>query len=129
MKPAVATVLCVLCLPACSARVESPAKVDGIEVTDRDRKLARLQFISYCASCHGKYGRGDGPTAKGMIPKPRNWTDTSWQESVTDARLYQVIRDGGAKFGLSPLMAPNPQHGKDPGVLKALVEVVRSFGK
>jgi hypothetical protein len=45
------------------------------------RKLARLQFISYCAAYHGTYGRGHGPTAKNMIPKPGNWTDSSWQES------------------------------------------------
>ena len=63
-----------------------------------------------------------------MIPKPRNWTDTGWQKSVTDERLCQVIRDGGPKFGLSPLMAPNPQHRENPGVLMALVEIVRSFG-
>jgi mono/diheme cytochrome c family protein len=118
-----------LSVPACDRQADvKGSKAVEVTITDKDRKLARLQFLSYCAACHGKYGRGDGPTGKTMIPKPRNWTDTGWQRSVTDERLYQVIRDGGARHGLSPLMAPNPQHGKNPGVLWALVELVRSFG-
>lgn len=113
---------------ACDPRGEVK-EVRAVQVTEKDRKLARLQFMSYCAACHGKYGRGDGPTGKSMIPRPRNWTDAGWQKSVTDERLYEVIRDGGARHGLSPLMQPNPQYGKDPAVLTALVELVRSFAR
>jgi mono/diheme cytochrome c family protein len=29
-------------------------------------------FSRHCAMCHGKEGRGDGPSAKNMVPKPTN---------------------------------------------------------
>jgi mono/diheme cytochrome c family protein len=31
-------------------------------------------FVSYCASCHGPNGRGDGPVAPYLSPKPANLT-------------------------------------------------------
>jgi high-affinity iron transporter len=32
-------------------------------------------FRANCASCHGESGRGNGPLAKGMVPKPANLSD------------------------------------------------------
>ena len=126
MKPTAILLFLLLCTYACDTRIE----VDGqlVQVTAKDRKLARFQFIGYCAGCHGKYGRGDGPTGKNLAKKPRNWTDRSWQKSVTDERLFKVIREGGEAVGLSSLMAKNTEHYDHPGVILALVEIVRRFG-
>jgi ELWxxDGT repeat protein len=102
-------------------------KIDGPRTTKGNRKLAKIHFLTYCVTCHGQSGKGDGPAAIALKPKPRDWTDSKWQASVTDKRILQVVRDGGAAVGLSPLMAPNPMYGKNPAVLKALVEMIRKF--
>ena len=102
---------------------------DSIQITDEHRKLAKEQFRTYCMPCHGENGKGDGPMGIVLKPNPRNWTDKSWQESTTDEQMTQVIRDGGASVGLSPLMAPNPEYRENKEVIAALVEMVRGFGK
>ena len=93
----------------------------------KDFKDARTQLKVYCITCHGAKGKGDGPAAIALNPKPRNWTDPKWHASVTDEKLFKVIKLGGAKNGLSPLMAPNPQYQNQPGVLRALVKLVRGY--
>jgi hypothetical protein len=32
-------------------------------------------FTTVCSSCHGTDGKGDGPAATSLNPKPRNFTD------------------------------------------------------
>lgn len=65
-------------------------------------------FVSRCGACHGKEGRGDGPAAAGFDPKPRNFTDSAWQQSVTDEHIEKIIVYGGAAVGKNPAMPPNP---------------------
>src|SRR6185503_5050018 len=45
---------------------------------------AKEIFKSRCATCHGNEGRGDGPGAIALNPKPRNYHDKDWQAKVTD---------------------------------------------
>jgi cytochrome c5 len=47
-----------------------------------------------CALCHGPEGKGDGPAAAGLNPKPRNHTDGSYMNTRTDEELLEVIRHG-----------------------------------
>ncbi len=118
------------------AKVDPPkGAADGADVnagtttkekyTSADKKAAKLQFKTFCATCHGTTGKGDGPAAAGLDPKPRNWTDSAWQKSTTDERIFQVIKDGGPAVGLSPLMTANPLYQDRPGVIHALVRMVR----
>jgi mono/diheme cytochrome c family protein len=92
-----------------------------------DMKAAKEKFNLLCWTCHGKTGHGDGPAAP-PEPKPRSFGDKDWQASVTDQHLYNVILGGGAAVQKSPLMPPNPDLADKPGVVKALVQIVRSFG-
>lgn len=64
-------------------------------------------YTSRCASCHGEAGRGDGPLAGSLQPRPRSFSDP-WKGDRTEARARAVIREGGAAHGLSPLMPPHP---------------------
>ncbi len=88
---------------------------------------AETIFKSRCSTCHGMNGKGDGPAAITLNPKPRNYTDANWQKSVTDEQIAQTIVKGGAAMGKSPLMAPNPDLADKPAVVDALVKKVRSF--
>ncbi|MBI4878367.1 MAG: c-type cytochrome [Planctomycetes bacterium] len=99
----------------------------GVVITDGDRRSARSHFDEYCSTCHGEGGKGDGPAGIGLKPRPRNWTDREWQESVSDRRIRDVIREGGVPAGLSAEMKPNVEFAEEPGVIAALAEIVRGF--
>jgi len=63
-------------------------------------------YASRCAVCHGPTGRGDGPGARGLVPRPRDFVAKPPDRSP--AELSAIIRDGGARHGLSAAMPPNP---------------------
>lgn len=90
---------------------------------------AQEMFATVCATCHGADGRGDGPAAASLTPKPRNYTDPAWQASVTDEQIRQTILQGGQPLGKSPLMPGQPQLKSEPEVLDGLVQIIRGFGQ
>ncbi len=79
--------------------------------------------------CHGATGRGDGPTAATLNPKPRDFANTEWQKGTTDAQLKMVIVKGGPSTGKSALMPPNPDLEGKPEVVAQLVQIIRGYGK
>ena len=90
-------------------------------------KEAREIFASRCTPCHGPKGAGDGPVSQGLTPKPRAFTDPTWQKAVTDDHIEQVIQYGGAAVGRSPAMPANPDLMSKPEVVKALRMLIRKF--
>ncbi len=98
-------------------------------VTPDARQQAQEIFGTRCAVCHGAEGRGDGPGAAGLTPRPRNYHDVAWQDSVTDQEIETAIVYGGAAVGRSPAMVGNPDLGSKPAVVAALREMIRNFGK
>ena len=100
-----------------------------VSISDQDHKEADAMFLNRCAACHGTNGEGNGPAAAALNPKPRNYHDMAWQTSTTDEEIEKAIVYGGAAVGKSPQMAPNPDLQSKPGVVAALREKVRSFGK
>ena len=99
----------------------------AVKITAADRSEANEMFQTRCAACHGQFGRGDGPGAAGLNPKPRNYADAAWQKVVTDEEIEKAIVYGGAAVGKSPQMVANPDLQAKPGVVAALREKVRSF--
>lgn len=87
---------------------------------------ATALFNSRCAPCHGEHGKGDGPGAVALSPKPRNYSDVAWQGKVTDEDIKKTILYGGAAVGKSPAMPANPDLDGKPE-LDGLVKKVRSF--
>ena len=85
---------------------------------------ARSFFKTRCAACHGTYGRGDGPAAPGLNPRPRDLSDSAWKGDANKQRVLDVIVKGGPGVGLSPLMPAFPDLQSDPGLLAALVTYV-----
>ncbi len=104
-------------------------KPPAVAVTAADRAEAEELFTKRCAACHGTDGSGNGPGAFGLDPKPRNYRDAAWQKTVTDEEIEKVIVYGGAAVGKSAQMVANPDLQAKPGVVAALREKVRSFGR
>jgi mono/diheme cytochrome c family protein len=108
-----------LALAGCPKR-----SANGDDATAR----ARDMFESTCATCHGSAGRGDGPAARALSVRPRDYTDPAWQRTITDAQIRDVIIKGGAGVGKSSLMPANPALLDDPAVVDALIVIIRAFG-
>jgi cytochrome c553 len=111
-------------LISCDKKSEQAPPADSPAVQE-----ARQTFKTFCSTCHGESGKGDGIAAANLNPKPRNYTDKQWQASITDDQIRQIILNGGAAVGKSAVMPPSPQFKDKPEVLDELVRIVRSFGK
>jgi len=61
-------------------------------------------YATYCVSCHGPRGEGDGPASAGLNPKPAHHSDAAYMNPLTDEHLFKVIKEGGPAVGKSPLM-------------------------
>lgn len=59
------------------------------KVAEQGKKLAQVD----CVSCHGANGKGDGPAAAALNPKPADWTSKKVQEE-TDEEIFWKISTG-----------------------------------
>ncbi|MFN8545881.1 MAG: cytochrome c [Candidatus Binatia bacterium] len=59
-------------------------------------------FAERCATCHGDAGRGDGPTATALEPKPRNFHDPVFWESRTPDQMRETVRHGKVDTAMPP---------------------------
>jgi len=90
---------------------------------------AKQIFATRCVTCHGPEGAGDGPGSAALEPKPRNFQDPAWQDSVTDEHIEKIVMYGGAAVGRSPTMPGNPDLMSKPEVVRALVAHVRGLAR
>ncbi len=107
-----------------TAKGEIPPK--EVAVADVDPITAK--YVSFCASCHGEDGKGNGVAAAALNPKPRNFHDSAWQGKVDDAHIVGVLEKGGEAYGLSGSM---PAWGGilSKGEIEGLVKKIRVWGK
>lgn len=61
-------------------------------------------YASYCATCHGPAGLGDGPASAALVPAPASLAGPDFWDAQTDAAVKKVIKEGGAASGRSPVM-------------------------
>lgn len=52
-------------------------------------------YIANCGPCHGEKGKGDGPAAQGLNPKPADHTSTAVQ-GQTDGAIFWKMAEGRA---------------------------------
>lgn len=60
-------------------------------------------FNSYCWVCHGRSGKGDGPAAAKLQPKPRDFTDAAFKARATDKELFDIISSGSHASAYMPM--------------------------
>ncbi|MDR3611488.1 MAG: cytochrome c [Ignavibacteriaceae bacterium] len=59
-------------------------------------------FTTVCSSCHGTEGKGDGPTAASLNPKPRNFTSKEgWKNGSKLSQIYKTLQDGIPGSGMA----------------------------
>lgn len=51
-------------------------------------------YAERCSGCHGDDGKGDGPAAAALVPKPRNFRDAAFWQGRKDDDLKAVVHKG-----------------------------------
>jgi len=75
------------------------------EVTEESKNT----YKKYCSACHGEEGKGDGPLARSMLPKPRDFTRGAYKFRTTpsgslptDEDIYRTISYGVPNSAMIP---------------------------
>jgi mono/diheme cytochrome c family protein len=79
-------------------------------------------YTERCAPCHGDDGRGDGPAAAALEPRPRNLREPAFWEGQSAARLRDVVQHGKPGTMMQPF-----QGVLSDGEIDAVVEYLRHF--
>jgi mono/diheme cytochrome c family protein len=74
--------------PATAREVKNPVTPEPSTLKD-----AKVLYIANCAPCHGTKGKGDGPAAAALNPKPADHTSEAVRNE-TDGALFWKISEG-----------------------------------
>jgi mono/diheme cytochrome c family protein len=85
-------------------------------------------YASYCVTCHGEQGKGDGPAARALPVKAADHTNGSMMNQLTDKYLTDIITKGGAAVGKSPIM-PGWGNQFNETQIRDLVAFIRSIAE
>lgn len=100
--------------PAPEKAKKSPLPHDK-KAVERGEKITKVN----CVACHGPGGKGDGPAAVALNPKPADWTSKRVQDD-TDGELFWKITTGR---GAMPAWRQLPESDR-----WAIVQYIRSLG-
>lgn len=75
----------------------------GPEFAHVSVERGKTLYKEYCAQCHGFTGKGDGPAASSLDPKPAIHANMPFDKLPMEY-LYNVINHGGVAVGKSPNM-------------------------
>lgn len=59
-----------------------------------DPVAGRDIYRASCAACHGPQGRGNGPAAVALNPRPTDFTNAAQRQAPTDSAISDVIEHG-----------------------------------
>ncbi len=85
-------------------------------------------FNELCSVCHGTGGKGDGPSAAGLHPRPADFTNCKVTAAESDETLYTIIKRGGQSVGRSTVM-PSWGESLSDEQIRELVAYIRSLCK
>ncbi|MBI4503813.1 MAG: c-type cytochrome [Gemmatimonadetes bacterium] len=66
----------------------------GVRQQSCDHEVGKATFETQCAACHGSRGRGDGPAASALNPRPANLTDVTRMARLSEDSLVQIVTTG-----------------------------------
>jgi mono/diheme cytochrome c family protein len=83
-------VWCILCAGVLAFFTIVLAETQISAASDSGKKL----FDDKCALCHGRNGKGDGPAAAALSPKPVDFKSSKFWQSTSDKKIADTIRNG-----------------------------------
>jgi mono/diheme cytochrome c family protein len=85
-------------------------------------------YASYCVTCHGEQGKGDGPAARALPVKAADHTNGATMNQLSDKYLTDIITKGGPAVGKSPIM-PGWGSQFNESQIRDLVAFIRSIAE
>lgn len=91
-----------------AAGTQSKLKKPWVSTADLVAK-GKEHYTAQCVSCHGASGKGDGPAAGSMNPKPRDFTtEAGWKNGRKPSSVFKTLKEGlpgtsMAAFGTLPV--------------------------
>ncbi|MBI2877190.1 MAG: c-type cytochrome [Candidatus Tectomicrobia bacterium] len=81
-------------------------------------------FLEKCAPCHGRTGKGDGPVASALNPRPHDLTSGKFKYGGSRKEIARVIRQGipGTSMTRWDTQLPREQ-------IEVVADYVRSLAK
>ncbi len=115
-----------LAVGACDVPPERPSSGEPLRAAVAQD--ARAQYAVHCQICHGSAGKGDGPAAEFLFPKPRDFTTATFKlrstpsgELPTDEDILRTLSRGIPGTSM-------PAFGHLPADLRrSLAELVKEF--
>jgi len=107
-----------------AAPAAAPTADIKIDMSPEHLAMGQATYHTTCAPCHGEKGKGDGPAAAALNPKPRDHSNGAYMDKLTNDHLFKVITQGGAAFGY-PTMPAQPTLKDD--TVKNVIAYVRSL--
>ena len=105
--------------------ISLPPAPKDFSIKDASVEKGSVIFKAQCFLCHGATGKGNGIGAPSGTPIP-DFTNKDEMTKRSDWRLFSIIKEGGQKFGHSPLMASYASTLSDTQI-KDLVAFIRSL--
>jgi high-affinity iron transporter len=90
----------------CASLVDDLVAATGIARTPSappDLEQGAKLFAVTCGGCHGSTGRGDGPVAAALHPKPASFHSADVMDGLTPFKAFNVIRFGVKGTAMVPI--------------------------
>lgn len=71
---------------------------DRVSAGTGDAAEGKKLFLTFCSSCHGVEGKGDGEASEFLEKRPRDLTDQSVMFERTDEDLFEFLSHQGNEF-------------------------------
>lgn len=70
----------------------------------QDQGEGKKLYVTYCATCHGEGGKGDGAAGVSLPVRPADHTNGAAMNQLNDKFLVDIISKGGGAVGKSTFM-------------------------
>lgn len=101
--------------------------LNGKQVSASTLNLGYTTYVEYCIQCHGMSGKGDGPSSKGLLPPPRDFTQGLYKfgwvpygELPHDEDFARIIRGGLKGTAMLPWDISDER-------LNAVIQYIKTF--